>query len=159
MPVARWEGMRRSFASLAFLAALAAIAFGCNPTFAPPPQSTHYGAPGRAHTGQGEVVAALATGHDGNGSVALGLPLSPAARVELGADAGRSWILATAGLRLGLFDLHVDDTDLRFSGDASVGGGIGRGGELCGNQSPDDDAGCDGATESADGHAWHHRLA
>jgi hypothetical protein len=146
---------RSHFRFFLLWAGFVAIAAGCNPTFAPPPQSTHYGAAGRAETGQGELVAAI--GSRGNGAVSVGLPLGPQASVELGADLGRSWVLGQAGLRFRLFE--EGKGTLRFAGDATVGGAFGRGGELCGNQAPDGDVNCDGTAPGVDGDAWHDRLA
>ena len=142
------------FRFLVLLAIVPAVLAGCSPTFAPPPQSTHYGAPGRLRPEDGELAASLGT--EGNFAGTVALPLAPDVRLEIGGDAGRSWILGQTGLRLGLFDTPLNEGSIRIAGDATVGGAFGRGGELCGNQAPD--SGCDG-TASADGLPWHQRYA
>lgn len=137
---------------------IVALAAGCSPTFAPPPQSTHYGAPGRLRpqdAEDGEIAGALGT--EGNVAANVALPLAPDVRLEVGGDVGRSWVLGQTGLRLGLFDSALNENgSIRIAGDATVGGAFGRGGERCGNQAPD--SGCDG-TASADGLPWHQRYA
>ncbi len=137
------------------LAATALCAAACAPTYAPPVRAAHGGAPGHASPGESEVRGSLGAPAGLGGGLLL--PLGGRTHLELGGEGADGWVLGTAGLRLTALEEPVGD-DARLLGDVAFGLGIGRGGELCGNQ-PEGSDNCDGSAPEADGKKWHHRLA
>lgn len=114
---------------LVLCAALAAT--GCYATFAPPLRGTHSGAPGRLAAGEGELSAAVGGGGTTGAlfpplvvTPALGLALSEAATLEVGANLSTSelWTLIFLGPRFTFGPLR----DFWF--DVELGAGYGRGG-------------------------------
>lgn len=137
-----------------FLAPCLLLCAACNPTYAPPIRSTHLGGPGHADRDESEVrVSGSAPGGASGG---LMLPLGGTAHLELRGEGSDTWVMGTAGLRLDALS-EQDGEHVTWLADVGFGGGIGRGGELCGNQEAGS-SNCDGDS-IADGRAWHHRLA
>jgi hypothetical protein len=85
------------------------------------------------------------------------LPLGGSTHLELRGEGSDRWVLGTAGLRLTALR-ERDGKHAEWLADVGFGGGVGRGGELCGNE-PEVTANCDGDVAVADGRAWHQRLA
>lgn len=120
----------------------------CNATYAPPVRSLHYGMPGRLSAGQGEV--AVSGGIPGRGGAMVGLPIARGLTVEGNYDGSENFHMGSLGLRetLRLNPMWAID----FEG----GGGLGVGGERCGNSS-DTTTVCSAGT--ADGRSVFDRLA
>lgn len=148
---------RRSAASrgagVAALVGLVWVTSACQPTFAPPPATTHYGAAGRLVPGEGEIAAAAS---NAGGTLLGAAPLGPGT-IELGAEGGRSWALGLVGYRFHLLGKESEETYL--AADWAVGVAAGLGGERCGNQDLAPGVTCDGDMVVPDGVDWHRRFA
>lgn len=115
------------FLSLCSLAAVV-VAAGCNPVFAPPMRSVHFGSP-RTNTGT-RVEVSGAGNLLGSGGPTVSLPVSPRLAVDLGSDMrfvdNENWIMGTAGVRYTAVGDIADPTG--FFLDLELGGGAGTGG-------------------------------
>jgi hypothetical protein len=109
------------------LASLLALQ-GCMATFAPPVQSTHYGAPGRLRPGEMELRAGA--GLLLNGTGALAIDLADSLKLELAADVrlvDEPWGMGSAGLR---YTLGGKQASTWWAVDFELGLGAGVGGVL-----------------------------
>jgi hypothetical protein len=123
---------------------------GCAATFAPPMQSTHYGAPGRLRIGEMEVRGAATI--FGSGTGAAGIHLTDSLKLELAADAklldAEKWTVGTAGVRYTFGGKAHNDW---WAFDLEAGLGAGLGGVRDGDQTGDGG--------EVDEDAWLRRLA
>ena len=123
--------MRRAPALL--LLALAGMA--CNPTYAPPVWSVHYGAPGRPLSGRGQ--AAFNTNRHLTGGPGATFHVVQGLQLEAGTESmfvhsGEGWILGRVGARYTFNRRAVLDGRPQGRGwafDLEAGGGFGAGGE------------------------------
>lgn len=127
----------------------------CAPTYAPPVRSTHLGGP--LHADRDESEVRITGGLPAGAAGGLTLPLGGTTQLELRGEGSDRWVLGTAGLRLTTLR-ERDGEHVEWLGDVGFGGGIGRGGELCGNNEAGS-TNCDGEDAVGDGRAWHQRLA
>ncbi|HOX46437.1 MAG TPA: hypothetical protein PK668_22730 [Myxococcota bacterium] len=123
---------------------------GCAATFAPPMQSTHYGAPGRLRLGEMEVRGAATL--FGSGTGAAGIHLTDSLKLELAGDAklvdSEKWAVGTAGVRYTFGGKAHGDW---WAFDLEAGLGAGAGGVLDGDETGDGG--------EVDEDAWRERLA
>lgn len=127
---------------------------GCNPRFAPPVRTSHYGAPGKLKSGQIEVGGA--GNIFGTGGPELSYSLRDWLQIELGSDLSfleknPKWAMGWGGVRLTHTQNSTIHANERMAWDIELGGGAGAGGENhCSSQETD----C-----SFDSRAWSDRLA
>jgi hypothetical protein len=142
--------MRLTFAKIIALTALTYVG-GCNPVFAPPMRSTHYGSPGRLKSGQAEVSGGFQILLVGGSAAAFAL--NDWLQLELGGDFSlirdENWAIGFGGIRL--TPLRRQAGSLFWAGDLEIGLGLGAGGIWCEQES---DNGCYG-----DGLEWTDRFA
>jgi len=128
---------------------------GCNPTYAPPVRTNHYGAPADFHRGRMEANVSYmnpaGTGLDGS----LGLALTDAVQLELGGNFGVGAI-TYVGVRFSSYQKAKQQRLANVLFDFETGAGLGVGGELCGDdpESVDDDE-CAHAVNPP----WYRRIA
>ena len=118
-------------ARLVALAVSLALVAGCSATMAPPMLSTHFGAPGRAPSGQTLVQVAMNNQLSGTGQVSI--PVADDLHLELGADLrphDESWAMGSAGVRYTVGPAKVDGRRPSTGpfGDVEAGLGAGVGG-------------------------------
>lgn len=133
--------MPRRAAPLMLTLITAAIALGCNPTFAPPVRLGHGGGAGRVAPTHGAVFASGGLG--GFGTLGVMIPLPDDFHLEA---TGNAWQYGATGT-LGARYTHRAGR-LAMDGELGAGGGVG--GTLCGD---DEAAGvpCDGVSASRPG--------
>lgn len=117
----------------------------CTATYAPPVRSPHGEAPGSMRAGEVRFSAgAVGFPMPVIGGPAATVAVSDHVAVELGADFSAidaPWAIGFVGVRLTPVNDRADSFDGRLSLDVELGGGIGSGGELCGNSSRCDENG------------------
>jgi hypothetical protein len=114
------------------LTLLLALGVGCAPTLSPPMRSTHFGAPGRATSGEGLVQ--IAGTNQGTAAPTISLPVADDLHVEIGGDArptDEQWAMGSVGVRYTLGPPRGEDGrrpstgpygDVEFGLGAGVGG-------------------------------------
>ena len=123
--------MTRRRCSMFRLALLLGCGVGaCNPHYAPPIRSAHYGAPGRMRDASWEVAGGAT--HFGTGGPLVGLKIAEGLALEMGGELGfieesGRWSLGVTGLRYS-FDQLRDSDGSGASFDVEGGAGLGVGG-------------------------------
>ncbi len=139
--------------TVAWILALAGLGGlgGCAATFAPPMQSTHYGAAGRLRSGEMEVRGAVNLYLAGTAGV--GIDLTDSLKLELAGDAklvdAERWAVGTAGVRYTFGGKARGDW---WAVDLEAGMGAGAGGVRDGDGHGDEGG-------SPDEDAWMERMA
>lgn len=123
--------MDRSLHQALWLAVVVgAGAIACNPHYAPPVRSAHYGAPGRMREAGWETAGGAT--HYGTGGPFVGVKVADGLTVEMGGELGfieqsGRWSLGVTGLRYSI-DALRDPDGSGASFDVEAGAGLGVGG-------------------------------
>ncbi|MBM4371711.1 MAG: hypothetical protein FJ098_08660 [Deltaproteobacteria bacterium] len=137
--------MRRTTIGWMIPVLAAAVAAGCNPVYAPPVWSTHYGAAGRPLDGR--MQAGFAGTHCLTGGPWWTFHVVRGLQLEAGTDSvffpdGDGWVLGRLGARY-TFSWRRNDPEgapgRGWAMDLEAGGGLGAGGE---NGDESDESGC-----------------